>query len=291
MAGNYPDVPGPKVFYESDGSSLLLTTTGGVTTEQANAVLVALNDETATDIQDWTQYGVAYATVVFPELRDLLGLRTGIREPTNGSFTWYTSADTTNGIDGIWTSRGSAVWNSSFPGQSFQTGVADFRSGILAASHVGVKGVRVAHVSSTNANASRYLQSLHIYATRPSTSTPDRLTLWHPTLDQELSGAGLDFGDVVRGSTYDKTFRVKNRSAALTANAINIAVTAATDGNPTFVSQYTLGIGGSFGATQSISSLAPGAISAVVTLRLTVLTNAALWTFRQKVAATASTWT
>lgn len=278
MAGSYPDAPGVKFAYEADGSAGF-TIVGGVVTALTSVALTAANNENADVVFAMGASTAVKIGVVFPQLRDLAGyfVQTDSTNITSGIV--ETSTDTTNGLDGVWTSRGT--------GSSSQS-VSGYRT-VTALAQAGIKAVRFT-LTNTDTFTTRNIQSLHLYGTIPVTSTPDRLTLWHPTLDQALSPAGLDFGDVQRGTTNDKTFRVKNLSSTLTANTVQVSLSALTDTAPTVLSQETLGIAGSFAATQTITSIAPTAISAVVTLRLAVSASAALSVNRQRVTAAATTW-
>lgn len=279
MAGLYPDAPGMKFQYHVDGSSGF--DAGGTTF--TSGLLSSLNDETQTNDLYWGNGGVSYVGIVFPQLRDLAGIFYVVPDQSFASaFAISTSPDTTNGIDGTWTVRSTAT-----PA----TGVSQYRTGITTLAVTGIKAIRAGISATISTNGNRYMTGLHLYGSIPASSTPDRLTLWHPTLNQELGGAALDFSDTARTYTFDKTFRVKNLSSSLTANSILLTTTALTDTSPTVVSQLTLSQGSGFASTQTITSLAPGAISAVCTVRFTVLSTATVGLWRQRVAANAGSWT
>lgn len=300
MAGLYPDAPGRKFPYDVDGSVGFLVNSSSVITLATPSQLANGNDEAlSASASEWP--GVAGSIkmgLIFPELRDILGYFFGIwnvsgtgyqgnRDDTGtGTFNIETSVDTTNGLDGTWTNR---VTNAARAAGTAYSSVsrATMRNTISSVSWTGIKAVRF--VTNFQFGPVPEWSAVHFYGELNPLSG-DRLTLWHPTLDQALSPAALDFGDVQRSTTTDKTFRVKNLSAGMTANSILLAVTALTDGTPTYVSQYTLGLAGSFSPTQTISSLAPGAISAVYTLRLITTASAALSVYRQRLSAVATTW-
>ena len=289
MAGSYADAPGRKVPYDVDGSVAFRTSVskGGTITLATTAQLQALNDEGVSTV--WAA-GNANASntmgVIFPMLTDIVGIVAGVPS-TNTALEWETSVDTTNGLDGTWVSRSTSQTFGVVTGRMsqpfYRTDVVTSGGGLPWTS---VKAVRINKTWGGDAS----WHGLHLYGPIPTAVSPDRITLWHPTLNQELDGAGLDFGDVTRGGTSDKTFRVKNLSATLTANSILLSMSALTEPSPTFVSQYTLGVGGTFAATQTIANLAPGAISAVHTLRLTVSASASLSVARQRLSAVPQTW-
>lgn len=287
MAGSYPDAPGMKFAYDADGSAGSYEITSGAGSGTFRSLtageMTTLNSEAGTAVSLPTANGdntTARVAIVFPQLRDITGINSGIffgGNSTGQSRVLETSADTTNGRDGAWTTRTTPTLST------------NFRSGVQTYSLTGVKAVRWTMTMGQSFPSANWAQC-HIYGSIPVATTPDRLTLWHPTLDQELGGAALDFGDVQRGSVSNKTFRVKNLSATLTANSIVVSVSALTEGSPAVAGQYTFGIAGSFAGTQTIASLAPGVISAVVTARLTMVAGAALSLYRQRISAVAATW-
>ena len=279
MAGNYPDVPGPRLAYDRDGS-IGFYNDGGVISLMSPSDLATINDESTSQIGDNTTrvYGL-----IFPELRDLKGYyfssSSGGDEPIRAV---ETSVNTTNGIDGTWVSRigGSAV-------QSYGPVVPDYRI-ITSVTWDGIKGIRW--------TAGRAQRAAHFFGNITAGETPDRLRLWHPTLNQALDdsavspdGAYFDWGNVPQGTTQDRTFRVKNNSSTKTASTITVSLESLTPAGTPDV--HTLSDGGSFGSTVSIASLAPGAISGVLTLRRTTPTGATLGVWVSRIIAAATTWT
>jgi hypothetical protein len=124
---------------------------------------------------------------------------------------------------------------------------------------------------------------LHLYGEIAPGQNPHRLDLWHPTLDERLTPAYFDWGDVPRSSSADRLFRVKNLSPSQTANDVRVAMETASDTTPSVAAQHTLSYGGgSFLAQVNIGDVAPGAISGPVTLRRITASDATLglWTFR-----------
>jgi hypothetical protein len=130
---------------------------------------------------------------------------------------------------------------------------------------------------------------LHLYGSRPTTSV-DRLAFWHPTTDQAIGTADLDFGDIAQGTSVTKQFRIKNISGTLTANSITLQVSD-------LLPEYT-GTGlqvstdnVTYQNSVNIGNLASGIISPTLYVRRTV-PGAETTTQRQaRLLAHAASWT
>lgn len=294
MAGSYADAPGFKMPYDVDGSAGFAST-GGTPSAMTGTELANFNDETASNGAGGALNGIfIYQGIIFPQLRDIYGF--GFHQGmTNSAITTVqTSTDTTTGMDGTWTTR-----VSNYPQASeFSAGAPAFRTtyrgtgGVAEASlpYLGVKAIRFVGNGNNN-NGNNVASDLHLYGNIASGQSLDRLRLWHATLDQEIAAGGLDYGDFGRGGSIDRTFRVKNNSSSLTANSILLSLTALTDTSPTVLGQMSISQGGSFASTQNIGNLAPSAISAVCTLRIASTSSTILGPWRQRLIATAGSWT
>jgi len=287
MAGLYADALGPQIMYDRDGSAPFVIPNGSTTPASLTAAQAKdLLDISNTGYIETDLRGGMYFGVIFPELRNLVGyfiandVNTQSANPI-GVANLSTSTNTTNGYDGTWTvAAANPSWNSSITGYRSAT----------ALTMSSIKAVRFyVYQAGGAAGGLANLYAFMLYGT-PVTPT-ERLRIWHPTLDQELGGAGFDYADASRTYTFDKTFRVKNTSASLTANSVLLSVEALpSEASPTVVSQLTISQGSGYAATQTITSLAAGAISAVCTLRLTLLSNAGLGLYRQRVLAVPASW-
>lgn len=282
MTGFYPDVPSHRMALDKDGS-LLLTVSGGVVTEQTNALMIALNDETTTTVGNWNN---VYVIVLFPELRDLAGLFSATNHlfSSTKTMTVTTSVDTTNGLDGTW----DALTSYSVVGSG--TDVAPYhRTSIVTAAAAGVKAVRF--LTNEASGYSNY-RAVHLYGTITAGENPDRLAIWDSAFDERVAAAYLDWGDVPRSSTDDREFRVKNLSSTLTATDITCSIDALTDASPTVVGQHTLSADGIAFASTAVHTggLAPGAISAPFTLRRTTPADADLSLWDVRLNAVAASW-
>lgn len=280
MAGTYPDVPGHRMAYDRDGSAGAIVETSGGVTSLSGGDMVTINDEASGYVA--MSPSTKSLAIIFPELRDVVGYA-AVYESTDGSApsTVYTSVDTTNGYDGTWVNRGTFV-NTTI-GAGLRT--------IQSVTWSGIKAVRF-HGAGGNFGGSNRFLAIHVFGTPASGQNPNRLRLWHPTLDQEITGAYFDWGDVPRSTALTKQFRVKNNSSTLTANSVALTREALTDTSPTNVSAHEFSTDGvNYAGTVNIGNLAPGAISSVLTMRRTTPSTAVLSLWWARIVASASSWT
>lgn len=289
MAGTYPDVVGKRMAYDRDGSIAYSHDSSDVIAEFDQANFEDLNSESTNSA---FSFGGGAPTVgyrigiIFPELRDIAGyfLAGAVDDP--GSNEWLnieTSPDTTIGLDGTWTLQDANVHRSS-------TVAPAYRSSIQTMTVSGIKGVRF-RMQNTGSGESSNLMVWHLYGDIASGQSPNRLRLWHPTLNQEVTPAYFDWGDVARNSTGTIDFRVKNNSATQTAGTITVLGEALTDTVPTVDSQHLFSIsGGAYASSIAVPDLAAGAISSVITMRRIVTFNATLSVWAMRIVAAAVTW-
>jgi hypothetical protein len=282
MAGNYPDAPSWRMAYDRDGTQVFKITAAGAISQLTSAELIAMNNEGEDGFTAVNYNGGSGSLVfIFPESRDLdafLSIRGGYGP--NG-MTVSVSSNTTNGLDGTWTTISTAM----------PLGVVvkpSYRTAIVSTTALGIKAVKFGAIAS---GANDWVPTaLHLFGEPVPGANPNRLELWHPTLDEKLPPAYFDWGDVPRSSSADRTFRVKNLSSSMTAGAVRVAMESLTDTTPSVPAQHTISYGGgSFLAQVNIGDLAPGAISGVVTLRRVTPSNAvlSLWSFRVFAESTA----
>jgi len=301
MAGNYPDVPGYRIAYDRDGTVLAWIDPLNAITQLTNANAISLNDESdstyITPVNGNQQFH--YLAFLFPASVDFAGyyFRSSVMSTQGSSSTllmsdaMQTSTNTTNGLDGTWTTVANPYLgdftnstNGNLPTWPY------YRNHIQSLSASAITAVRF-RISYRGYPASMPIETVHLYGTTTSGGNPDRMDIWHPTLNQRLDAAGFDFGDTPRGSTADISFRVKNISSTKTANNITVGMEALTDTSPTNVSQYTMNYnGGTFASTQAIGSLTTGQISSVMVLRRTTPSNAVMSVWDTRVTAVAATW-
>jgi hypothetical protein len=289
MAGNYPDAIGPRIPYDRDGTvGVLYNVSSGSLTQQSQAILTGINDESSAGTAWGLSAGAAYwSGFIFPAAVDLVGYFVA---HGGNSYQWsfgaiQTSTNTTNLSDGTWTQvAASHAYNSSVS--------PTYRTGQISLAAPGIKAIRFYNSPGGGSVGLSWIV-MQLYG-RPS-ATSDRLELWHPTLDQSLNltPAYFDYGDVARGTgPVTKGFRIKNLSTSLTANSITVGVEAPTDSSaPTYVSQTQFSYnGGSYASTAGLASLAPTAISQPFTAKLDVSASAILGVWAQRYYAQAGSW-
>lgn len=284
MAGLYADVPGHRLAWDRDGSILFRTDygSGGTVTQLSQTDADELNDEDSGEVMltGGGTYGLGW---IFPEARDIVGYALWYNKPYSSwtPMSIETSTNTTNGADGTWTNHG--AWVEALV-------LDDLRDSIQSVSWSGVKGIRVRANQSGSGTA--YLKVAHFYM--PSMSSgPNRLLFWQPTgTNAEVRGAYFDWGDVPRGSSYERSFRVHNPSASLTATAVTVSMEALTDTSPSNTGQHEFSTNGgsTWAATATIGDLAPGATSGDVILRRSTSGSAALGLWWTRMVASASGW-
>ncbi len=290
---NFPVPTAAKIHPDLDGSMGFMQNSNGVYSVLSAAQVAGLTGE-GTNASYFTvgaNVSLSYVGFVFPESRSVASYF-AVAGPSGGSRVlgrFAYSTDTTNGQDGTWTTS-EATWTEN---QVASAGTL-YRSGVhaLATPITACKGVRWEVNSLQDSLTNYFFRHLHVYGAAVAGQTPDRLLFWDPTLNQALGVGAFDFGDVGRGTTTTVTFRIKNNSSTLTANSVVVSLAAITDTSPTVVSQVTFDNNGSgYAATQTITSIGPGAISAVQTVKLVLLSTATTSTWRQRLKALATTWT
>jgi hypothetical protein len=277
MAGSYPDHPSWRMAWDRDGSAcLLIPPSTGLPQDLSAAEMQALNDEGPTAARQfgWRQGVWDWCVIIFPELRDLDGFfvqHTGSYAVQN----MMVSSDTTNGVDGTWVVVNEAPFG--------YNGLVkpNYRTLISSSTVLDIKGLKF-QAGFGGLSSVGNIQSIHLYGEPSPGANPDRLEIWHPTLDERVPPAWFDWGDAPRGSSADIAFRVKNLSPSLTAHSIRVFMDVLTDAVPSVPAQHLISQGGSYLAQQNIGTLTPGAISAPLTARRITPSNAvlSLWDFR-----------
>lgn len=283
MAGNYPDAPSWRMAIDRDGTQGYSITGGNIVTPLTNAQMQILNNENDDALTIPGQVN-GRLMLIFPELRDIDGffLDTDAIANTH-AYVVEVSANTTNGIDGTWTQIASGTADT-----STDAVVPGYRS-VVSVTQLAKRAIRVRRTGSMAGDIT--VTAFHVYGEPAPGENPNRLALWHPTLDERVPPAYFDWGNVPRSSSGDRLFRVKNLSSGLTASAVRVAMETLTDGTPSVPGQHSLSYGGgSFLAQVNVGDLAPGAISGQVTLRRITPSNAQLGVFAFRVFAEANSW-
>jgi hypothetical protein len=258
--------------YDRDGTVIYTASTGFTTIGRVltAAETAGLNSEDATNR---VSPGNTALIMTFPELRDITAQVASSDWYSNGPSSYAVSSDTTNGIDGTWTT---------IPGFSLHNmNRLQMRTAIVSTPATGVRSIRW--------KPGEYgAGTWHIYGTM---STPDDLLLWDASLDQRVDPSLFDFGEAAQSSTHIKTFRVKNLNATQTAYSVSLSVEALTDATPSFAGEHTLSTDGTtFAPTVNIGDLAPGVISGTLTLQQALPANAALSLWWARINVNADHW-
>lgn len=218
--------------------------------------------------------------VIFPELRDLDGI--WLSTEATVSTCWVavdTSVDTTNGIDGVWVNQ-----IADYTGTNWGGDIMAYRDNITTLSVNGIRGIRV----QTNYTANMDYGKMHLYGEIATGETPDRILF----LDADASDAEfvkpLNFGLVPRGSTQDKTIKLKNNSSTLTANNVQITAEAnfgASGGWYTYSDDDV-----TYAATKQITSIAATATQTMY-IRQTIPASAKLGGRSSRSKVSVGSWT
>lgn len=213
--------------------------------------------------------------VIFPEMRNFTGY---YMDCDSSAGALKTSADTTNGLDGNWTTV-AANFNMRAPADP----VPDYRTNATAVAGGLVKAISF---DFGNPTYSSVINALHLYGTIPLTENPDRLIFWEPVNDNAVSGTYFDWGDLAQGTVHTKQFRIKNNSSTKTASSITLSSTAVTFAMTVELSTDDT----NYGSTINIGDLGAGATSTVIYVRRTVPSAEPLRPQALYLQASAATW-
>jgi hypothetical protein len=118
-----------------------------------------------------------------------------------------------------------------------------------------------------------------------------RVQFWHPTSNVALGPADVDWGDLPRGTSLVRSFRVKNLSSTQTATSVLLSMDVPTDKTPSLSSSLDLSQdNSSFSSTVSVASIAPGALSSVLYARASLVPSQSLAVALFRLRATVGSW-
>jgi hypothetical protein len=296
MAGIYPDIPGTRFALDQDGT--ILKWRDYTTSSSWTDISASIAETQKVNSANYASSGIGNSDIAqfvfaFPEARTISGIYLHGGTPSNGSsqmlsVTWEFSTNTTDGTDGTWTSMTVTFTNFSQHGFLSSTSKPYYRSDIATVALNNVRGIRL-RWNQSGGWGGESICVFHLYGTRPTTGV-DRLAFWHPSTDQAIGAADLDFGDIAQGTSMTKQFRIKNISGTLTANSITLQVSD-------LLPEYT-GTGlqvstdnVTYQNSVNIGNLASGIISPTLYVRRTV-PGAETTTQRQaRLLAHAASWT
>lgn len=284
MAGAYPDPLGVRIPYDRDGTVVSWSEDGVHKAIFSQTQRQNLNDETTSNFGFGSANGnAASVNIVFPVVMDIKALYFSAGQTSRVDY----SNDTTSGVDGTWTTVVTSVSRNIIVGSTY-------RSAAYIASGAGfpfsAKAVRVYGLGDSSQNGVR---SVHLYGNKHDL-VGNWLRLWHPTLDQPYSDtpAVYDVGDAPRGiGAKTISFRIKNCSATLTANAISLARDVLTESTPANLPLWQVRYnGGAYANTALVGNLGPGSISAICDGKLDVTIDAGPGLYAPRITATPGSW-
>lgn len=282
MAGNYMDAPSDRVAYDRDGSVFSTIDNVNTVIGHPTTAMRAMNAEGGGGYQLPNNTG-AFA-VVFPIPMDVSAVFM-YWQNTNG-VNWQTSKDTTNGLDGTWTTQLTNAASPAALSPQYRQ-LAQLEQFSPSASTTEVRGIRA---SAGFSGAT--IRAFHVYAVPSATATKDRLVFWHPTSDVKLTPTYFDWGDVPRGTSEDRAFRIKNLSTNKIAKGTVLYIEAMVNVNPPTQGMFTLSDNGgsTFVTSLTLPDLAPGATSSVLVCRRVIPTNALVSVWTVRMIADVNTW-
>lgn len=293
MTGLYPDVPDARIPWDVNGTlayrinAHMPVLINSASPAKMNSELSqgGYGSDLSGDLTDSNGDTINGLMLLFPQAMDLTAMW-AISDWGISTYDVRTSADTTNGVDGTWTTRVSG--RTAYQGPA----VPDYRNSIFSMVASGVIALKITNV--TGGNNGRSIGNLHVYG-HPSADS-DRLEFWHPTLDQPLYATPtfLDWAEVQRGTPSPpvKTVRIKNLASLLSANTITVSEETLTDAGNNFKNAHTFSTDGgvTFASTASIASLAPGQISGQIQVQYAPLVTDALSLHAGRIKAVAGSW-
>lgn len=149
---------------------------------------------------------------------------------TAPAWTVETSKDTTNGVDGTWTTQyltNQTPMSVVKPNYRISSNLITLQDN---SSSRDLRGIRVTSDYSYSGSSVLRLKAFQIYGEPANSATPDRLDFRSELTDAKLTPYFFDWGNVPRSSSEDRSFRIKNLSATLTATDIDLYVEALTPG-------------------------------------------------------------
>lgn len=293
---NYPVPSNKRIPWDKDGTVALWYAIGVMVLQATDAQKAALNSEVLLGSNAYnggSDFGHNYhplggdggfsnfCCLVFPHPRDITDVKIWGNTATTivplNPVPEY-STDTTNGIDGTWSTLTGLYldWESEWAGGKVPSPVIPVYRENDSAIASNVRGLRLNFPDMPTFNGN-VLNQWHVYGDYSSGANPDRLEIWKPSTDAEIDPGTFDWGDIPRNSSAQKTFRVKNRSATLTAHGVVLSFEQNTAMVPSQAGWHQFSTDGStWASTINIGDLAPGALSPVLYVRRVTPANAQL---------------
>ncbi len=279
MAGSYPDVPGYRFAYDLDGTTVInYNTSEGTQETLTSGSLTVLNNDDF-DTFNYPGYRSQILVFFFPEPRTLKGMM--LNGGTNfNNVQW--SNDTTDGIDGTWTTISGIGRINSVSSESLRNNIS-----IISPDLTNVSSIRFSWTTDVGDGAK--IKNIHLYGLIANTESPDRLRIVD-TSDNDIS-AQMDFGNMPQRSSATRQFKVTNNSSSKTANSVTVSLSPNRVASPALVGQFEVSTDNiAFANAVNIGSLAPGVSSGTMYLRMKVASNAQLSAWSARIIAHAASW-
>lgn len=291
MAGSYPDVPGYRFAYDIDGTICTVSSiTGGTISTVTASDLRTLNQDQSpasagggsvyrVDLRNYSGGSTGlYLTFLFPEPRNITGyLFMVFNENPPGGRVLQTSADSTNSQDGTWTTRAN-------PYTFINSNTSPLSPGYRTVNQVdwpAITGIKLA--------VNNVLTAVHLYGSVPNSESTDRLRIIDANND-DIS-AQLDFGNIAQRASVTKQFMVSNNSSTQVANNITVSLDTISNASPSLIGQYQISTDNTaFANAVNIGSLAPGATTAPLYLRMNPAASAQLGPWTARIIAHPVSW-
>lgn len=276
---NYPAPPNHRLAYDLDGTRVFWRNSG-VLTEFSPSQIASINNEGNTGVESGGGQADKDVIFLFPEPRTISHLYAANSGIYAVSFQVFWSADTTNGVDGSWSSYGTMS-----PSSLGRDVPSTYRSGVYSPPVRTVRGLRFTSYCYDRLTA----HAIHLYGTPSDPSYG--LAFRHTSTDTALGASFWDWEDSASGTTATKQFRVKNFSADYKANEVSLGLSILTDSAPGVLGSFQFSLDGStWGSTANLGDLEPGDFSSVVTLRRSLPPASPLGLRAPRVRAAAATW-
>lgn len=266
MSGFYPDTPYHRIGWDRVGQFMKINKgTGVVSSVYSDAQMGTLNSENQSyvAVNEPRQWAILLEEEY--DIDAFLWVNEGTASSSGGSFFEY-SSDTTNGIDGTWTSM-------SLP--TFETTASLDLAALRNFDHQGMNvfstPIRCRAIRAGN-NGGSSRGNVRFIGLWGEPVNPKKLVFWHPTEDEKISDpAYFDWGDRYINQTIPpKSFRIKNTHDTMAASDISISVEALYNdgGTPNIIESHSLSNDGStYESSVDIAALAPGEVSDVIYLK------------------------
>lgn len=280
--GLYETAPSRRFAYDQDGTQVFARYGSDPFQAETLANIQDYNDEDndyVIPVMGQSSNKTMQILFMFPEARELDGYFTSAYISSSGFTTLETSVDTTNGVDGTWVTQ---VANMPDNG----TTSPYFRDEIESTAISGIIAIRLSYVFGGLGTAMP--KAIHFYGSITETDE-DRLSI----LDTENSDIvflrPIDWEETPRSTTRQRTLKIKNNSATLTASSVQITTE---DLYLNAGDWYTYSLDGETGWTATLqiaSSLDPGE-DVTVYMKMAVPSDATLGLQTARVKVNVGSW-